>query len=72
MPAIVVVPQSPRGQLWHPLFVDAVMTDAAARYRFVGVGLVQFSGEGPHMQTLMLVGSRELRYQGPEEQDGKR
>ena len=34
VPAIVVVPQTPQEQLWHPLFVDAVMKDAASRYRF--------------------------------------
>lgn len=34
LPAIVLVPQTPQNQLWHPLFVDAVMKDAARRYRF--------------------------------------
>lgn len=32
--AVVVAPQSPQGQMWHPLFLDAVMRDVAARYQF--------------------------------------
>lgn len=32
--AIVIVPQSPQNQFWHPLFVNAVMEDAAKTYRF--------------------------------------
>ena len=31
--AIVVAPQTPQGQSWQPAFIDAVMRDAAARYR---------------------------------------
>lgn len=31
--AIVVAPQTPQGQMWHPLFVDAVMQEVAQRYR---------------------------------------
>nr|WP_242533362.1 PHB depolymerase family esterase [Niveibacterium umoris] len=33
LPAIVVAPQTPSGQFWHPLFVDAVMREVGARYR---------------------------------------
>ncbi|MCX9155616.1 prolyl oligopeptidase family serine peptidase [Niveibacterium sp. 24ML] len=33
LPAIVIAPQTPRDQLWHPLFVDAVLREVAARYR---------------------------------------
>lgn len=32
--AIVVVPQSPQNQAWHPLYVNAVMEDASKLYRF--------------------------------------
>ena len=34
LPAIVLVPQSPAQQRWHPLFVNAVMEDAARQFRF--------------------------------------
>lgn len=33
VPAIVVAPQSPAGQMWHPLFVDAVLNDVAVHWR---------------------------------------
>lgn len=31
--AIVVAPQSPTEQYWHPLFIDAVMQDVVSRFR---------------------------------------
>lgn len=34
IPAIVIAPQSPQNQTWHPLFINAVMEDAAKRYHF--------------------------------------
>lgn len=34
LPAIVIVPQSPQNQYWHPLFINAVMEEAAKTYRF--------------------------------------
>lgn len=34
LPAIVLIPQSPQNQAWHPLYVNAVMEDAANHYRF--------------------------------------
>jgi dienelactone hydrolase len=34
IPAIVVVPQSPQNQAWHPLYVNAIMEDASKLYRF--------------------------------------
>jgi len=32
--AIVIAPQSPEGQHWHPLFVDAILRDVEAGFRF--------------------------------------
>lgn len=33
LPAIVIAPQSPEGQMWHPLFVDAVLREVSKHYR---------------------------------------
>lgn len=33
LPAIVLAPQTPQGQMWHPLFIDAVLREVCGRLR---------------------------------------